>query len=449
MTKFVPSVLLHGVLSQSALGKIRNSDVGFGANGLLVRAGVLRTYYADQAQALPQPPNSTSGTNRNPTRRTASEETKTRHHYVDVLAYSGLAGVRKRFIPKVLVTQSGGGVHTGEVWVPREARINISNETLLSDIKRINPGDLDGDHVLIGFMDDDFRTPVVVCSIPHPSRDKGADTAPNAYSTRFELGPVQTDVKFPRYTIHNGATWGIDEAGNFIINIARAHTGTYDRKGREPRLPGDPSSRSDLVLPLDGSSGNLEMTMRQGSRMSLKVLTDPANPTSGSTEYAEIALEDGKITLGVKEKTAGATPSRITIEETDVTIDAKADAGQVIVRGATADLQTSFVNLGDGASHPVLKGDTYNTSHAAMDSALSALIEATQAVVTQINILLPLMAAKLSPPPIPGDPILTGLNTLSLAVSAMTSATGNATAALTQFDGVDAPGALSTATQTR
>jgi len=416
---------IGGVMTGSSIQKATTSRF----SGLLLRGTVLATYYVDdhspggytqvadpvegdQTNLIEQPP--------------ATDQPDRRHVYCDVLIYSGLQGLRKAKLHNVMVAQPGGGLHSGDIWVPRPPSINIKKQTADTGVNRSDPGDTDADHVLVGFLDDDLSLPIILGSVPHPARDVGITGFGDlAVGTRLKIADGQ-----PRLHKHHGVVSGVDKSGNYVVNLTRAHVGAYDMQGREPRLPGDATDSSSLVVPVDGTSGNFQVRLRAGSSALISVLSDPADVAAPALREAFFKVESGRVELAVEQNAgeAAATPTRVVLEATTLTLDAQDAAGTVLALGVLTDLQTDQVKLGGGATEAVIKGDQYRLAVETMLSSISTALG-------QISTALAVLAAAMNPPPVPPPPLTSIVTALAALVTTQ--------AAITQFINVDAPAALS------
>lgn len=170
--------------------------------------------------------------------------------YADVLCYGKFEGV----IPRVLVTRGRQGLHEGEISLPRPAMMAV-NGTL--DGQTTNPAMMDGDHVVVAFLDDDMKRPYIREYLPHPSADIGNAALP--VGQRMRLAGADGS---PLFWKHRGAYWGLDTNGNWHFDLTRAHTGQYNADGSEP----DPA--------LDGTSGNTEALLPKMARIHIKLGDD-------------------------------------------------------------------------------------------------------------------------------------------------------------------------------
>jgi hypothetical protein len=171
-----------------------------------------------------------------------------------------------------------------------------------------NPGELDGDHVLVGFMDDNLQAPVILRGIPHPSSDEGnADRAPGR---RLKLKVADGD---PDFLKHHGSFYGLDGDGGFLADTRFANDGTLNSDGTE-KDPGTANGAGNQVFRLPHDAFH---------KMEIyDVQTDPDNPEL----KAEIAFDDtGWKVRFVDEET------RIQVEPAKITLDVKNGANPVVI----------------------------------------------------------------------------------------------------------------------
>lgn len=320
---YSPERTHSGGVMQSALEKGREDMMPRTPRGLLLRGVVVQNTTTDE-EAAPLI--------NDPRFRTVEDPiipedqplvTGASEMYVSIITYSGMPGGKQGFLPDVLVSQERLGMHEGDIWIPRAARIDIRGFLSVSS----NPAELDGDHVLIGFMDDQMNMPVVLRSIPHPSSDAGKEllaTDPLGVRTR-----IQREDGEPRYWKHRGAFWGVDTDGNWTLDLTKAHSGEYNEDGTEP----DP--------PEDGANGNFTVRVQEGAKY-----------TVSSSNGTSIVLNANG----------------------DIDINAGADSQVITVQGSGLDVQTDEVRLGDGADESAVLGDSWSTAHQLYDNALAAPI---------------------------------------------------------------------------
>lgn len=216
------------------------------AQGLQVRGVVVAVYVYDSESFL-------------------NQEVQPNDIYVDVLVY----GRHNTVIPRVLWTVERSGLHEGDICIPRAARLDVTGEDL--NLKVAKPQTLDGDHVIVGFLEDDLAQPYVVRSIQHPSSDIGNSARPLGQRMRLLEGDGN-----PRLWKHRGSAFGLDPDGNFIMDTRRAHSGEYEANGAEPT----PTE--------DGSNGNTVIDLQEGSTLIIRI---------GDGENLELTQKDGEATL--------------------------------------------------------------------------------------------------------------------------------------------------------
>jgi len=240
--------------------KSRRPGMGLKANGLLVRGVVVATYVVDDPNH-PEQPEDPDG-----------EEGWPLAVYCDVLSYSFRRNNRFVAFPAVLVAQDRGNMHSGRIWKPRASTRDITTDDLSAD-GVTDPANMDGDHVLIGFMDDDMTQPVIIAGIPHPNADygkrdlQGVDLEGQGRLRQLRLADGDAD-----FFKHNGGFYGIDQLGNFVIDTTFGYsTETFD--GEDNQEAKEPEPQTD-------GSGSVTIRLPQDARWSVQLLdmTDPANP---------------------------------------------------------------------------------------------------------------------------------------------------------------------------
>lgn len=189
------------------------------AGGRLLRGVVVATYVSDSPQ---HPFKTTQG---NPCAV-----------YCDVLCYSSLASAMPALMPMALVSQERASIQSGDIWLPRAARQDTSGRAL--SLANSNPMDLDGDHVLVGFMEDKLTNPVILRSLPHPRSDQGQAAAEPALGQRMRLRQVDGS---PSLRKHHGSVLGLSDSGDFIVRTTYANAGGLGTNGSPPGPPADDS----------------------------------------------------------------------------------------------------------------------------------------------------------------------------------------------------------------
>lgn len=275
MAEYQPLFGANGELLQSAVPKVTEPTV---RRGLLLRAVVTQTYVFD----APEPPVAVlqdTGTSFDPTPVDVTHPAK-KAIYCDVWCY----GTRYTgHLPRALVLQERGGLHEGRIWIPRPARFDVTADGMDLNLAT-NPANVDGDHVLVGFIDDNPNQPVILGGIQHPSSDIGNSTRIAGH--RMRLG---VDDGAPDFRKHRGVFHGVDDEGNYVIDLRRAHIGEYESDGSEP----EPA--------LDGSSGNVEIRIPRTSTLTIKIEDGPTLRLEGKEDEAKLTVGDGAMHVAIVE----------------------------------------------------------------------------------------------------------------------------------------------------
>lgn len=254
--------------------------------GLLLRGVVTATYVTDDPE------------------RPLLEGDRAIGVYCDVLVYSSLPQVRYQYLRAVPVTQDRSGLHSGRVWKPRAATMDITGGTL--DLaKGTDPAAMDGDHVLIGFLDRNLARPVILRALPHPACDAGNDGAGTGHRLRLQLADGDPD-----FWRHHGTYYGVEDSGNWVVDTTKANTGTLATDGTEPAPPTDGSGAQEHRLPQDAEFGVRFLDMADPDNpvevTTLSLLVDALELAIG--QGANLRLEgkagDATLTLGDGEKHA-------------------------------------------------------------------------------------------------------------------------------------------------
>lgn len=222
------------------------------ANGLILRGVVIAVYSYDEA-------------------RLRNRQLVPASLYCDVLIYSSRPGGRVAIIRDCVVSQESGSVHNGVIQRPRATTLKFDSPLDLNKVR--NPAELDGDHVLIGFLDNDVATPVILRWLPHPSSDvrKNLPTAVNVAGQRMRLLRTDGDVRLWR---HHGSYFGVQPDGSFVVDNSRGHQGRIESDGSEQAYDAvDPSTNT--VPPPPGTLFRL----RPGGKFRVEIV-DPDDPDS-------------------------------------------------------------------------------------------------------------------------------------------------------------------------
>lgn len=331
-----PSKTARGTTVQSALP---TGVRAVRANGLTVRGVVVAVYVYDTSA----------------TELFQNQNVQVNDIYVDVLIY----GRHNTVLPRVLWTKARSGLHEGDISLPRAATLDTSGGDL--NVATAKPQAMDGDHVIVGFLEDDLAQPYVVSSLNHPSSDIGkSDSDPLGQRTRL----VAADGN-PRLWKHRGSAFGIDTDGNFILDTRTGHGGEYQADGAEPSAT------------QNGSNGNLTATIQPGATVAVTGFEGLNIQNTGNT-----ALDtNGTVGLGT-----GASHPLVYGDtyQTDQGIK-----NQTIITAATA--AVSAISSATGTvGTPVQNA----AAIVALGTALSTFISAVQTALTQYDAAI---SAQLSP----------------------------------------------------
>jgi hypothetical protein len=226
--------------------------------------------------------------------------------YCDVLIYPGLAYQRWFGLRHVLVSQDRGGMHRGSIWKPRACTIDLTQE-LDSTATINNPAYLDGDHVLIGFLNDSLSQPIIIRGLPHPSIDLGKEE--ESVGRRMRLKLIDGDPEFWR---HHGTHWGVNSDGDFVVDTRWANDGELDDAGKESDPPTDGKGAVTHSLPQDAtysivlydmtdpSAPNEVMkTIVQKDKLKIQISQGESLLVQKKDDTAELILGDGAVKVAV------------------------------------------------------------------------------------------------------------------------------------------------------
>lgn len=300
------------------------------ANGLMLRGVVLSVYTYDES-VNPNPMYAPSAI------------------YADVFIYSSVRGSRTSIIRGCMVSQERASMHDGDVWKPRASSQIIGGQ--LDANKLRNPQDLDGDHVLVGFIDDDFGTPIILRALPHPNADIG-DTLPSEVD---KAGSGRTRLKStdgsPRFSRHHGTYSGVDVDGSYVIDNSRGHEGKIDGAGKE----------QDFTT---AAAPNTTIRLRTGGTFRVELVDDANAPISGTKSFELTATQN---TLEVK--FAGGANLTLAQNGTNATLQVGDGAKHVAI---VEHLQTLYDELKAklDAFDTVFKAHTHATTFGPSDTPL-------------------------------------------------------------------------------
>lgn len=195
--------------------------------------------------------------------------------YCDVLAYSAGAGPTPTLVPKCLVSQARAGIQGGDIWHPRAATLDASGAPL--SLSTSNPLTLDGDHVLVGFMDDSLSSPVILRALPHPLTDVGQPDAEPALGQRVKLRQVDGS---PDLRKHLGVVAGVTGSADFEVSTLYANDGQLSARGVQP------------APPTSGEMGNVRLSLHARAQRLTQLLQmdTPASPQEALREVLSATL---------------------------------------------------------------------------------------------------------------------------------------------------------------
>lgn len=372
-----------GEVLQSAMPKRGGTTApAASANGLLVRGVVLKAHVYDD---LATPLKSSPGVQQNAI-------------YCDVLVYAGLSGNRTFLLTNCL--WPGPGLHDGDVQIPRATTMDVTSAAAGVNVNSgTDPANMDGDHVLVGFMDGDVSLPVILCRIPHPRADVGT-IAVDVLGHRVRTFKRDAHQRLWR---HHGSYWGTSSFGDYVVDTTRANDGTLQPNGEE-KAPA-----------LDGVCGNQEYLVPKGSTWEAKVLDDPDHPNT-SAILGRLIVENGRVTVR-----AGA--------DSEIQVTSIDDTARVL---------TGKVELGDGVTDPVVLGQAWTTARAQMNTSVAAAFNASAAAHTAQAALIAAVGAwaaayaQANPPPKPDGVAAAAIVPLATAAATAESAAAAADSAAAQ-----------------
>jgi len=259
--------------------------------GTLLRAVVVKTYLPGDAD---HPFNRTKAANYGDPADfpeiVARDVNKVRGVCCDLIIYG--AHYRNRLF-SVAVMQPGGGMgDQRDMWIPRAATMKIGGDPLRlgvtdnadeyasRDVTR--PEDMDGDHVIVAFLENDSLMPIIVGSLTHPHTEEPF----TAHRSTFR---------------HRGVSRVVDEDGSTLVDLTGASSGTLDEQGVEQ--------------PNAGGNGSIVVNARSDQTVTINI---------GGT--MRLLLEDGTVTLDAAEIKLGATASEALV---------KGDAFKTLFNGHT------------------------------------------------------------------------------------------------------------------
>ena len=193
-----------GTVLQSAIWEADDGPMWDNTMGWIARAVVIKTYYTDDS----------SWSNRG-----WSANGGVRALACDIRVF----GRQNRQLFRVPVGQRTSGLFDEDLYVPRDASQDIDGGLLVTEPNptgpRATPAELlDGDHVLVGFLECDPAQPFIFpFCLPHPG---------------MRNPPVAADGRVRRIR-HHGTILEIDQNGNLLLDASSAAMPTMGPNGTE------------------------------------------------------------------------------------------------------------------------------------------------------------------------------------------------------------------------
>lgn len=218
-----------------------------------VRAVVIATFFADEDD-----------------RESAQGAYSPKNIVCDVLTYGGRY---RSFLAKVPVVQHRHGLNDyTDLWIPRASTVDLSKAPLAAPVLQrtegettVDPRDLDGDHVLVEFLENDPMQPIINGSLAHP---------------RSNYRLVKSDGE-SRRSRFRGVETSIDSNGNVRIDTTGANDGTLNDDGTETAAD-------------DSTHGRITVLVG-------KHTTFDVQGTDGTTQTYELALSDGQLEVRLQD----------------------------------------------------------------------------------------------------------------------------------------------------
>ena len=203
---------------------------------------------------------------------------------VDVLTY----GSRFRtFLAKVpIVPQRHALNDYTSLWIPRvsstDLRTGAAPVLSRADGTPSDPKDLDGDHVLVEFLENDTAQPYIRSELPHPrTAYRQLHAAGDAVESRFR-----------------GVVTRIDKDGNVLVDTTKANSGAITAQGAE--TPALDAGHGKVTLRMGHNAPFvLEGVDADGGAQKFKVEIDPA------AKKFRVRLDNG-LSLEITDKDANA-----------------------------------------------------------------------------------------------------------------------------------------------
>ena len=242
------NILQSGARSQP-LSRHHNAE---DTRGWITRGVVLQVYFADEDTRI------------GATQRCVQCDVRTFGRY-------------SRVLKRVPVLQRAHGLHDHDIYVPRPATLTLDGSPITSEPTATSgptPAEnIDGDHVLVGFLDNDPSQPVILPMVmPHPQ----SSYSPMAASGR------------ERRIQHSGTviTWSPD--GALTIDATGAASQQLGAKGVEVPAPANITVKTLGAVRVDDGAGDflsLSGSVAELSAPLVQLATGPREPVIKATTF--------------------------------------------------------------------------------------------------------------------------------------------------------------------
>lgn len=175
----------------------------------------------------------------------------------DVMTWSSRGGNGR--LSGVPVLQRGSTVGNASLWVPRAGTRTLDGDPLSWDgdpvagVAAVDPENVDGEWVLVEFIDGDYRAPIIVGSIQHPRSRR-----PQNGATPAELVDVGADGAvgttpdgLERFLAHQGTVARVDRAGNVVVDTSAG-------------------GQTDAGDALEGTSGHVDLNLAADATLTVR-----------------------------------------------------------------------------------------------------------------------------------------------------------------------------------
>jgi len=174
---------------------------------------------------------------------------------------------------QVPILTRSGGIWDLETWVPRAGSVNVTGGKVSgTEGSYTSMSDLDGDLVVVDFLDADIHRPIIVGQLPHPRTLRAMSTNDG---DKYRMARWVSGIKF-----------AVTDTGGVEVDLSDAGAGTIDTDGSETNT-GD---------------GSIKVTLADGGEV---LIEDGANVT--------VTVDSAK---AVEVKTSGGTTEKVLQGET-------------------------------------------------------------------------------------------------------------------------------------